>query len=47
MAEKENKIILYKDVEGRVTMNVVFADKEVEKDAVVRNFRTTTQHGAI
>ena len=78
MAEKENKIILYKDIEGRVTMNVVFAeedvwltqaqlvelyqssksnvsehltnifaDNELEKDLVVRKFRTTTQHGAI
>lgn len=76
MAEKENKIILYKDVEGRVTMNVVFAeedvwltqaqlvelyqssksnvsehlanifaDKELEKDLVVRKFRTTASDG--
>ena len=29
MAEKENKIILYKDIEGRVTMNVVFAEEDV------------------
>ena len=29
MAEKENKIILYKDIEGRVTMNVVFAEDDV------------------
>jgi len=76
MAEKENKIILYKDVEGRVTMNVVFAeedvwltqaqlvelyqssksnvsehltnifaDNELEKDLVVRKFRTTASDG--
>jgi hypothetical protein len=76
MAEKENKIILYKDIEGRVTMNVVFAeedvwltqaqlvelyqssksnvsehltnifaDKELEKDLVVRKFRTTASDG--
>lgn len=76
MAEKENKIILYKDIEGRVTMNVVFAeedvwltqaqlvelyqssksnvsehltnifaDNELEKDLVVRKFRTTASDG--
>ena len=76
MAEKENKIILYKDVEGRVTMSVVFAeedvwltqaqlvelyqssksnvsehltnifaDNELEKDLVVRKFRTTASDG--
>lgn len=78
MAEKENKLLLYKDIEGKVSMNVRFADEdlwltqaqlveiyqssksnvsehltnifndqELEKDVVVRNFRTTTQHGAI
>ena len=76
MAEKDNKIILYKDIEGRVTMNVVFAeedvwltqaqlvelyqssksnvsehltnifaDNELEKDLVVRKFRTTASDG--
>ena len=76
MADKENKIILYKDIEGRVTMNVVFAeedvwltqaqlvelyqssksnvsehltnifaDNELEKDLVVRKFRTTASDG--
>ena len=76
MVEKENKIILYKDIEGRVTMNVVFAeedvwltqaqlvelyqssksnvsehltnifaDNELEKDLVVRKFRTTASDG--
>jgi len=78
MAQKENKLILYKDDEGRVSVNVRFADEDVwltqaqlveiyqssksnvsehikhifedgelDKDVVVRKFRTTTQHGAI
>lgn len=34
----DNKLILYKDDEGQVNVNVRFADE----DAVVRNFRTTT-----
>ena len=29
MAEKENKIILYKDEEGKVNVNVRFADEDV------------------
>ena len=76
--DKENKLILYKDEEGRVSMNVRFADEdlwlsqaqlvelyqssksnvsehlmnifndhELEKEEVVRKFRTTTPHGAI
>ena len=76
--DKENKLILYKDEEGRVNVNVRFADEDVwltqaqlveiyqtsksnvsehikhifedgelEQKLVVRNFRTTTQHGAI
>ena len=75
---RENKLILYKDEEGRVSMNTrfadedvwltqaqlveiyqssksnisehlknIFEDKELDKDVVVRRFRTTTQHGAI
>ena len=78
MTQKENKLILYKDDEGRVSVNVRFADEDVwltqaqlveiyqssksnvsehikhifedgelDKNVVVRNFRTTTQHGAI
>ena len=78
MVQKENKLILYKDIEGKVSVNVVyadedvwltqsqlveiyqsskpnisehltniFADKELDKEVVVRKFRTTTQHGAI
>ena len=70
--DKENKLILYKDEEGRVSVNTrfadedvwltqaqlveiyqssksnisehltnIFADKELEQDAVVRKFRTT------
>ena len=76
--DKENKLILYKDEEGKVNVNVRFADEDVwltqaqlveiyqtsksnvsehikhifedgelEQKLVVRNFRTTTQHGAI
>ena len=76
--DKENKLILYKDEEGRVSVNTRFADEDVwltqaqlveiyqssksnisehltnifndyelEKELVVRKFRTTTQHGAI
>ena len=29
MAQKENKLILYKDDEGRVSVNVRFADEDV------------------
>ena len=78
MVQKENKLILYKDDEGRVSVNVRFADEDVwltqaqlveiyqssksnvsehikhifedgelNKEVVVRKFRTTTQHGAI
>ena len=39
--DKENKLILYRDDEGRVNVNKRFADKELEQDAVVRKFRTT------
>ena len=39
--DKENKLILYRDDEGRVSVNTRFADKELEQDAVVRKFRTT------
>ena len=76
--DKENKLILYKDEEGKVSVNTRFADEDVwltqaqlveiyqssksnvsehlkkifndhelEKEVVVRNFRTTTPHGAI
>ena len=38
---KENKQILYRDDEGRVSVNMRFADKELEQDAVVRKSRTT------
>ena len=78
MSQKENKLILYKDDEGKLSVNTlfadedvwltqaqlvevyqssksnisehltnIFADKELDKDSVVRKFRTTTQHGAI
>ena len=78
MSQKDNKIVLYKDDEGKLSVNTlfadedvwltqaqlvdiyqssksnisehlsnIFADKELEKDVVVRKFRTTTQHGAI
>ena len=74
--DKENKLILYKDEEGRVSVNTrfadedvwlaqaqlveiyqssksnisehltnIFADKELEQDAVVRKIRTTAPDG--
>ena len=74
--DKENKLILYKDENGKVSVNVrfadedvwltqaqlveiyqssksnisehltnIFADKELEQDAVVRKFRTTAADG--
>ncbi len=74
--DKENKLILYKDDEGKVNVNVrfadedvwltqaqlvdiyqssksnisehikhIFEDKELEREAVVRNFRTTAADG--
>lgn len=76
--DKENKLILYKDEEGRVSVNTRFADEDVwltqeqlatiyqttqenvsmhisnifeegelDREVVVRKFRTTSQHGAI
>ncbi len=76
MPDKQNNIILYNDSEGKVNVNVrfadedvwltqaqlveiyqtsksnvsehlkhIFADGELQKELVVRNFRTTTQHG--
>ena len=76
--DKENKLILYKDEEGKLSVNTlfadedvwltqaqlveiyqssksnisehltnIFADKELDKEVVVRKFRTTTPHGAI
>lgn len=78
MPDKENNIILYNDNDGKISVNVrfadedvwltqaqlveiyqtsksnvsehlkhIFADGELQKELVVRNFRTTTQHGAI
>ena len=78
MSQKENKLILYKDNEGKLSVNTLFADedvwltqaqlveiyqssksnisehlknifedKELDKEVVVRKYRTTTQHGAI
>ena len=78
MPDKQNNIILYNDSDGKVNVNVrfadedvwltqaqlveiyqtsksnvsehlkhIFADGELQKEQVVRNFRTTTQHGAI
>ena len=74
--DKENKLILYKDEEGRVSVNTrfadedvwltqaqlveiyqssksnisehltnIFADKELEQDAVVRKIRTSAANG--
>lgn len=74
--DKENKLILYKDEEGRMSVNTrfadedvwlaqaqlveiyqssksnisehltnIFADKELEQDAVVRKIRTTAANG--
>ena len=76
MAQKENKLILYKDEEGKLSVNTlfadedvwltqaqlveiyqssksnisehltnIFADKELDKDSVVRKFRTTAADG--
>ena len=76
--KKENKLVLYKDDEGKLSVNTLFADEDVwltqaqlveiykssksnisehlrnifndnelDKEVVVRKFRTTTQHGAI
>ena len=75
--DKENKLILYKDEDGKLSVNTlfadedvwltqaqlveiyqssksnisehltnIFADKELDKEVVVRKFRTTTPHGA-
>ena len=76
MSQKENKLILYKDDEGKLSVNTlfadedvwltqaqlvevyqssksnisehltnIFADKELDKDSVVRKFRTTAADG--
>ena len=76
MSQKENKLILYKDDEGKLSVNTLFADEDVwltqaqlveiykssksnisehlrnifddnelDKDSVVRKFRTTAADG--
>lgn len=46
MAEKENKIILYKDEEGKVNVNVRFADEDVwlTQTQLAEIYNTTQQN---
>ena len=46
MTEKENKLILYKDEEGRVSVNVRFADEDVwlTREHLAQIYATTPQN---
>ena len=46
MSEKENKIILYKDEEGKVNVNVRFADEDVwlTQTQLAEIYNTTQQN---
>ena len=46
MAQKENKLILYKDDEGRVSVNVRFADEDVwlTREYLAEIYATTPQN---
>jgi hypothetical protein len=40
-------ILIYQNEQENIKVDVRFEDEELYKKAVVRNFRTTTKHGAI
>ena len=46
MAEKENKLILYKDEEGKVSVNTRFADEDVwlTQDQLAEIYQTTQEN---
>ncbi len=46
MAEKENKLILYKDDEGKVSVNTRFADEDVwlTQDQLAEIYQTTQEN---
>ncbi|MFA7571954.1 MAG: hypothetical protein WCY75_12005 [Sulfurimonadaceae bacterium] len=40
-------ILIYQNEQGNIKVDVRFEEEELDKKAVVRNFRTTTKHRAI
>ena len=46
MADKENKLILYKDEEGKVSVNTRFADEDVwlTQDQLAEIYQTTQEN---
>ena len=46
MATEENKLILYKDIEGKVSMNVRFADEDLwlTQDQLAEIYQTTQEN---
>lgn len=46
MAEKENKIILYKDEEGKLSINTLFADEDVwlTQEQLAAVYQTTQEN---
>jgi len=46
MAEKENKLILYKDDEGKLIVNTLFADEDVwlTQDQLAEIYQTTQEN---
>ena len=42
---EENKIILYKDDEGKVNVNVRFADEELDEEATHKKYLLVRQEG--
>ena len=44
---KNQNILIYQNEQGNIKVDVRFEDEELNEKVVVRNFRTTTKHGAI
>ena len=46
MAQKENKLILYKDEEGKLSVNTLFADEDVwlTQDQLAEIYQTTQEN---
>jgi hypothetical protein len=43
----QSNILIYQNEQGNIKVHVRFEEEELDKKAVVRNFRTTTKHRAI
>ena len=44
---KNQNILIYQNEQGNIKVDVRFEDEELNEKVVVRNYRTTTKHGAI